>query len=198
MDARNNNRQLEKGETEMAFNLQDYEPVENRLAEFWSLYPEGRVATELVYHDETRFIVRAEIYRNAFDEKPTATGYAEERVDPNPKRVNFASALENCETSSLGRALANFTFATKGKRPSREEMEKVARMTERPTVINPALEDLKLRLAGYSSDGSVRKAIVTSAVTREIGSLMELTDEEIKAVESALKERLAGEAPFTD
>jgi len=36
--------------------------------------------------------------------------------------------LENCETSAIGRALANAGYAAKGKRPSREEMGKVARL----------------------------------------------------------------------
>jgi hypothetical protein len=35
--------------------------------------------------------------------------------------------LENCETSAIGRALANAGYAAKGKRPSKEEMIKVAR-----------------------------------------------------------------------
>jgi hypothetical protein len=35
--------------------------------------------------------------------------------------------LENCETSAIGRALANAGYAPKGKRPSREEMTKVVR-----------------------------------------------------------------------
>jgi hypothetical protein len=35
--------------------------------------------------------------------------------------------LENCETSAIGRALANAGYASKGKRPSKEEMVKVAR-----------------------------------------------------------------------
>jgi len=38
--------------------------------------------------------------------------------------------LENCETSAIGRALANAGFAAKGKRPSREEMAKV----EKPII----------------------------------------------------------------
>jgi hypothetical protein len=35
--------------------------------------------------------------------------------------------LENCETSAIGRALANAGYASKGKRPSKEEMVKVTR-----------------------------------------------------------------------
>ena len=36
------------------------------------------------------------------------------------------SALEVCETSAIGRALANLGYAAKGKRPSREEMSKAS------------------------------------------------------------------------
>jgi NADH/NAD ratio-sensing transcriptional regulator Rex len=39
--------------------------------------------------------------------------------------VNKTSHLENCETSAIGRALANFNYAG-SKRPSREEMQKAS------------------------------------------------------------------------
>jgi hypothetical protein len=107
------------------FNLEDYETVESRLAKFWKDHANGRVFTELVFHDERRFIVKAEIYFDKEDMNPTATGYAEEIVGASP--VNRTSALENGETSSLGRALANCNYASQGKRASREEMEKVER-----------------------------------------------------------------------
>lgn len=105
------------------FNLEDYETVEERLVKFWKDNPEGRVITTLLDSSVTRFIVRAEIYRGA-DGLVWATGLAEETVQG--RGVNATSALENCETSAIGRALANAGYATKGKRASREEMSKVA------------------------------------------------------------------------
>lgn len=107
------------------FNLDDYETVEVRLEKFWAAHPEGRVSTDLVAYSDHQFIVKAAIYRQHTDTEAWATGYAEEIVTD--RGVNATSALENCETSALGRALANAGFATKGKRPSRQEMEKVAR-----------------------------------------------------------------------
>jgi len=105
------------------FNLEDYETVEERLAKFWKEHPDGRIYTTLVEHTLQRFIVQAAIYRTEVDAQPWTTGYAEETVST--RGVNSTSALENCETSAIGRALANANYATKGKRPSREEMAKV-------------------------------------------------------------------------
>ena len=107
----------------MAFNLEDYETVESRLEKWWKDYPDGRLATKLEQATDTRYIVSAELYKTEADAQPCATGLASESVSD--RGVNSTSALENCETSAIGRALANAGYAAKGKRASREEMTKV-------------------------------------------------------------------------
>jgi len=59
------------------------------------------------------------------DELLIATGWAAESVAE--RGVNATSHVENCETSSVGRALANAGWAGTdvNKRPSQEEMRKV-------------------------------------------------------------------------
>jgi hypothetical protein len=115
------------------FNLADYEPVEVRLEKFIKDYPAFRIATELEVVEATRYIVKAYLFKDAQDGVAWATGYAEETVTS--RGVNQTSALENCETSAIGRALANAGYAPKGKRPSREEMTKVvAKKPEKPAV----------------------------------------------------------------
>ena len=107
----------------MAFNLADYETVESRLEKWWKDYPDGRLATKIEQASDTRYIVSAELFRTEADAKAYATGLASESVSD--RGVNSTSALENCETSAIGRALANAGYAAKGKRASREEMSKV-------------------------------------------------------------------------
>jgi hypothetical protein len=107
----------------MGFNLDDYETVEERLIKYWKDYPDGQIHTKVLEFTATRFIVEASIYRTEADTRPWTTGLAEETVQG--RGVNATSALENCETSAIGRALANAGYATKGKRASREEMSKV-------------------------------------------------------------------------
>lgn len=108
------------------FNLDNYETVEDRLIKFWTDHPNGRIHTTMVHYDDTKVVFRAEIYFDRDkDQHPIATGYAEEIRGASP--VNKTSHVENGETSAIGRGLANCGYATKGARPSREEMSKVVR-----------------------------------------------------------------------
>jgi len=128
------------------FNLDDYETVEERLIKFWKEHPDGRISTTLVEATASRFIVQAYIYRTEVDQYPWSTGLAEETVQG--RGVNATSALENCETSAIGRALASAGYATKGKRPSREEMQKVAKGAQ---VANQVAE-VKAKMADTSKE----------------------------------------------
>ena len=119
------------------FNLADYEPVEVRLEKFIKDYPTFRIATELELVEKDRYIVKAYLYKVDSDVIAWSTGYAEETVSS--RGVNQTSALENCETSAIGRALANAGYAPKGKRPSREEMTKVVATK----VVKPPVQEVK-------------------------------------------------------
>jgi len=118
------------------FNLADYELVETRISKFYSLYEDGRIQTENMSTKEDRekgiWVVKARLYTTQEDQRlglPKATGYAFE-VDGG-YGANKTSALENCETSAIGRALANMALHG-SKRASREEMSKVERAVTPP------------------------------------------------------------------
>jgi hypothetical protein len=122
----------------MAFDLSNYETVDERLHKWWKEFPDGRLETEVVEASNTRFIVICKLYRTEADPKPYATGIASETVTDRGVNANFA--LPNCETSAIGRAISNAGLSAKGKRPSREEMASVNAKSESFSVENK-LED---------------------------------------------------------
>lgn len=115
------------------FNVDDYISVQERINRFWTENPEGRILTALVSppDDFQSCRYRAEVYLNRDDARPVATGWAFEHAGGNS--ANATSHEENCETSAIGRALANYGYATSQKdRPSREEMSKANRAQDAP------------------------------------------------------------------
>ena len=123
------------------FNLDNYETVEDRLKKFWKDNPDARINTEIAHitEDGTCVTVRAEVFKNEQDARPVATGIAQETKG----QGGFANAdawMENCETSAIGRALANWKYQGSTKpRPSREEMSKV--QVEKKPVKKPTKQE---------------------------------------------------------
>lgn len=125
------------------FNINEYELVSQRLPRFLADHPEARIITKNLTtqadRDSLTWVVQTEIYLPMWEifEDWTPSSKAEENwylkatglafeIDGQGGQANRTSALENCETSSIGRALANCGYGG-DKRASREEMEKVER-----------------------------------------------------------------------
>ena len=113
------------------FNLAEYETVAERIKRFYKDYPDGRIITRNLTQQHDRaiatWVVEAVIYLNVGDQVagvPKATGLAFE-VD-GLGMANKTSALENAETSAIGRALANAGYFG-DKKASREEMLKASK-----------------------------------------------------------------------
>ena len=109
------------------FNPKDYVDVQTRILQFWKDHPDGAIRTRLMSDpsDFTTCRYVAEVFKEAASAAPDATGYAFEIAGTG--MANKTSHEENCETSAIGRALANMGYATSGKdRPSREEMSKAS------------------------------------------------------------------------
>jgi len=137
------------------FNPADYETVAERIKRFYADHPDGRIITKNQTTEADRasktWVVQAEVYLPIWDlgaaletakveykqgyERDCwflkATGLAFE-ID-GAGMANKTSALENAETSAIGRALANAGYSG-DKRASREEMEKVARAEARDWI----------------------------------------------------------------
>jgi hypothetical protein len=111
------------------FNLADYETVAERTSRFYKDHKNGAIITTYMTTEGDRqrkqWVVYSEVWfdKNA-DVRPTGTGLAFE-ID-GTAGANLTSALENCESSSVGRALMNAGYGG-DKRVTREEMRKVNR-----------------------------------------------------------------------
>ena len=119
----------------MAFDINQYETVAERLQRAHTDHPDLRIITriiEIVRDPQTlrplQYIVESSVY---YGDILKAVDVAEEMVGSSP--VNKYSALENCSTSASGRALSLAGYlgtdpnSKKPTRPTRQEMEKVER-----------------------------------------------------------------------
>jgi hypothetical protein len=120
------------------FDLESYVSVNERIKAFWAKYPNGRIVTRLEHIDTENakarmVIVHAEVYADRDSAFPIATGLSKEREGTT--FVNKTSFVENADTSAIGRALATAGFLVEKERPSREEMESVARQEQEHQAI---------------------------------------------------------------
>lgn len=141
----------------MSFNPADYAEVAERLPLFWKDCPLGRINTEIVTDDGTRIVMKATLWADISHTVPTTTGYAEEVRGSS--MVNKTSAIENCETSAIGRALANYQYQGSKKRASLEEMVKVYRQggQEQQAPLTQAVQ--RTQSLGSSSEGPTPKQL---------------------------------------
>lgn len=83
----------------------EYKTVAKRVDEFRKDHKtDMSIVTSIIVADEKTVVMKAEISDK--EGRIIATGFAEEKRDAST--INKTSALENCETSAIGRALANF------------------------------------------------------------------------------------------
>mgnify|MGYP003148969467 CR=1 FL=1 len=119
---------------QMPKHLEGYVMVEDRLPLFYKRFEDGRITTEVIAHTSDSIITKSSIYADADQQErgiPLATGICKEVfTNQMPKYV------EVCETSSIGRALANYQIrgldenGNLAKRPSLEEMQSVQALQE--------------------------------------------------------------------
>tara|TARA_R110002020_G_scaffold2067_1_gene9479 strand:+ start:1793 stop:2401 length:609 start_codon:yes stop_codon:yes gene_type:complete len=130
----------QKGVTQ-AIHGKDYATVAPRIAILRrNLGKNLDIRTTLLHHDEKRVVVQAHGYIDGFH---VASGLAEEFRAAS--RINNTSALENCETSAIGR-MAAFLAMTNDNIASATEVDQAIntqnRIVESEKRLNSALVDL--------------------------------------------------------
>ena len=127
------------------YNLDDYEEVKDRIPVFYNLYEDGRITTEIVSEDEKHVTIKAYLYKNETQQgkgNAMATGHAMEK----PGGM-IPAYTEVCETSAIGRALANaYIFGDPSKpRPSKEEMSSNVMTQDEPKPKEEPKEEPKAK-----------------------------------------------------
>lgn len=117
-------------------NMDDYIPVNERIASFYAKHPEGSLQSELVELSESRVVMRAYAYRSPDDPKP-GMGYAS-GIIPGPTPFTRGSEVENAETSAWGRAIAALGFEVKKGIATTEDVaskQETTKPVQRPVAV---------------------------------------------------------------
>lgn len=153
----------------------DYYTVAERIANFRTNHPEYTVSTELVSNTQY-VIVKASILNG---EQLIATGYAEEERDSS--NINRTSAVENCETSAVGRALAFFGLAGT-EIASADEVANAIQQQAEKDVYAKTQKLTKAILDHYETIQEIKKSILDGVLTRGAEAWFELENNEKAAL----------------
>lgn len=113
-----------------------YVMVKDRLLEFHKLYSNGSIFTELVVMTE-KFTFKCTVIPDVKIMDRKFTGHAEEIIGSS--QINKTSALENCETSAIGRALGSLGIGIDESFASADEVN-TAKMQQSNTKSTPSME----------------------------------------------------------
>ena len=138
----------------------DYIEVNERIKEFHKKYPDGSITTDLIEMTD-RFITKTTVIPDATIPERKFTGIAYEKEDST--FINKTSALENCETSSVGRALGMLGIGIDTYLASYDEVANAVEQQKTPAappkvnlkdqeVPNPAFEQALDDLDGMPMD----------------------------------------------
>ena len=124
-------------ETSISIHGKQYFPVAPRIGTLRRVLGSSlSITTEIISIDKDTVVVKA---TGSIDGKILATGHAEEKRTAS--RINQTSALENAETSSIGR-MCSFLGITNDQIASSEEIS--AALEQQDKKIQKALEELNL------------------------------------------------------
>ncbi|MDH5183404.1 MAG: hypothetical protein OEX12_05885 [Gammaproteobacteria bacterium] len=153
----------------------EYHTVAERVAKLRET--EGlTIETQLISHEGEKVIMKALIMEG---EKLIATGYAEEvRGSTN---INKTSALENCETSAVGRALAFYGLAGTEIASADEVANAIAQQSEK-ALYERFSAHMEAVIKCWDSIAAIKEHIATEAFEKAAEAWDELSKEEMKTL----------------
>lgn len=167
----------------------EYETVASRVQRFREEHPTYTLSTHIEWRDENEVVMKASILDDK--DRLIATGHAEEQRQSSA--INRTSALENAETSAIGRALAAFGMAG----TEFASADEVANAIHQQAAPKPAVGSKpqkatavqKARITAYLRGQGVETDDMTDRLYSEYGvkEPSEMTHDEAEAVIDQLK-----------
>lgn len=148
-----------------------YLTVARRVADFREKHPDHTIACELVSADDDRVVMKATI---SADHKVIATGYAEE--NRHHGNINKTSALENAETSAVGRALAFFGMGGT-EIASADEVANAITQQASGEALQPILDHMQAVRDNWPSIAYIKSGIENGDLSTAVEAWRELDQE---------------------
>lgn len=132
--------------------INTYVEVNERIKAFRKVYPEGFILTDMVSNSDGVCVFRTEVGYYVGGELKVVLGTGTAYENEGSSFINKTSYIENCETSSVGRALGMAGFGIDDDVASAEEIKGTIAVSEADKVKNQqkALNDLR---AMYEKNG---------------------------------------------
>lgn len=149
-----------------------YVLVKDRVIAFNEKYPQGSIKTKLVAYKAGTVIIRATVIPDVSKPERKFVDYAQETIGEG--NINKASALENCSTSAVGRALAYMGIGVVDSIASADEMNKAGAVAGKATP--KQVVALRNMVVGFSN-GNITKESADKAIMEiaKIDNLNELS-----------------------
>ncbi len=113
----------------------EYTMVDERVAEFHELYPNGSIISSMSQKDDM-FIFKSTATPDVDKPERFFTGHAYEIIGST--QINKTSALENCETSAIGRCLGFLNIGLNGIATADEVANAIHQQKPKPLTLKQA------------------------------------------------------------
>lgn len=131
----------------------EYVQVNERILEFRKQYPLGSILTEILSNEGGVVVMRTQVI---VDGQILATGHAYE--NEGSTFINKQSYIENCETSSVGRALGMMGIGIDTSIASYEEVANAKANDKQPEAKTLPIDEAKQLLTEAHANGKLKQA----------------------------------------
>ena len=167
----------DKSKGEVDIHGKVYLTVARRINDFREAHPQYGIHSKVIAVDAESVLVQSVITDETGRE--ISSGIAEEVRTAS--KINRTSAVENCETSAVGRALAFFGMAGTEIASADEVAGAISQQNE-AEVLAPLINHMEAVRANLPSVAAIKEAIQTGDFSYAAQCLMELSDEAKRAL----------------